>query len=210
VRHMNCSNSLCCEQCNGSLNKFCFLSLRKYEIVGEGDDYDEYLVEAHNFCSEECVNKFLERSVRKDFTLYKISRCVGYYDCQRLDNIRRMCEDKEELTSQKRGLFLMPNISPLNRRCEPAQVGIIKSSLALLDLFESYKSESSEINKQFLENAKEAGEINKQILTNTRQSGEVNKQMLKYTKHLTILTVLIAFFTVVNIVLIVYKIVEGF
>jgi len=125
-----------CEQCGNELYEYNFLSLRKYENV----DDDEYLTESHNFCSVECAKNFIEgkgKEITNEFELYRITRCVGYYDCERLGNLRIACESREPVV--KSGPFDLLHIQ-LRPNCSPAEVSIIKSSLKLLDLLEQFES----------------------------------------------------------------------
>lgn len=147
-----------CENCDNKLYKFDFLSLRKY---GEIDDV-EYLDESHNICSINCAN-IVKGGLKNpdDFRLYEVKRCVGYYECERLDNLRGICENKEEVgVSHPFGI----NLSGLNRQCEPAQVGIIKSSLKLLDLMDEFDKKSTDLNNKMLKHTKSMNWLSKLIL----------------------------------------------
>lgn len=163
-----------CDQCNSELYKFNFLSLRKYKEI----DDEEILEESFDFCSKDCAENFLRNKENlENFELYEINRCVGYYDCERLDNLRRMCEDAKAIKDETE-LFSLLHI-PIARKCSPGEVGIIKSSLKLLDLLEKF-DETSKV---------------------------INQEMLKHTKEMNKLTKLILFFTIANAIFIVIQII---
>lgn len=133
---------LVCDYCGGELNKFDFLSLQKYEVENQ---YEEpVLVDYYDFCSEECARKFQEEHSLKDFELYRITRCATYYECEKLGNLRNMC-DKEELVNG-RSYPLIPNINPTTW-CEPAQGGIIKSNIKLIDSLKKFDKTSKRANR---------------------------------------------------------------
>jgi len=147
-----------CENCDNELYEFDFLSLRKYERDGD----DECLIESHGICSRDCADSLREGlNNTDDFRLYEVKRCVGYYDCERLDNLRGMCENKEEV-----GVSYPFGLRPtaLIRQCEPAQVGIIKSSLKLLDLMDDFDKKSTDLNNKMLKHTKSMNWLTKLIL----------------------------------------------
>lgn len=148
-----------CYQCNKELDKFDFLSLSKYREIED----EKILGKPFNFCSKGCVEAFSKSKENlRDFELYEINRCVGYYDCERLDNLRRMCEETKAIKKEV-GLFSLPHI-PMLRKCSPAEVGIIKSNLRLLDLFEKFDKTSTEITQEMLKHTKKMSRLTKWIL----------------------------------------------
>jgi len=154
-------NRMKCEQCSNQLYEYNFLSLRKYREIND----DEILEESHDFCSTECAKKFIEgREVTGEFELYEITRCVGYYDCERLDNLRVACESREPVV--KSGPFDLPH-TQLRPNCSPAEVGMIKSSLKLLDLFEQFERSSTQLSQEMLDHTKEMNRLTKWILAFT-------------------------------------------
>jgi hypothetical protein len=171
------SDSLSCSQCKKSLDPFNYFSLRKYEDSDDIDD-DDILLESYNFCSTECSKKFLQGlDSPEGFDFFEMSRCVGYYDCKRLDNLRRMCESKELKSLSNAPDFMLSSLvrPPV---CSPAEVGIIKSNIRLLDLFEKFDEVSTNI----------------------------SKEMLDHTKQMKYLTWILLFISVLNLILLIYQI----
>lgn len=116
-----------CTQCKKELINSDLLALQKEEGMDEDDDPivdDEKL-----FCSEACLNQYLEHNELTDYNLVKLSRCSCYYDCKEIDNLRKMCEREEQI--ERNTHPLLPNIHLLTPFCNPANAGIIKASLAL-------------------------------------------------------------------------------
>ena len=62
----------------------------------------------------------------------------GYYDCEDLGNLRGMCERQERL-DYKNPL----NITFSSNFCQPADAGIIKSSIKIHKLIEQFRKETS-------------------------------------------------------------------
>ena len=184
-----------CKQCSKELYEHNFLSLRKYEKIEDED----YLIGSHDFCSKECADKFKEKQKNQDdLELFEIRRCVGYHDCERLDNLRGICETKERVNSGGGGIFGL-SLPPLNRMCEPAQVGIIKASLGLLDVLDSFGELSLKHNKQMLKQEKSNSELLKSMDDVNKISSKLNKKMLNQTEKMNMLTKLILIITGVNL-----------
>jgi len=113
-----------------------------------------------------CKN-FIEgkgKEITNEFELYRITRCVGYYDCERLGNLRIACESREPVV--KSGPFDLLHIQ-LRPNCSPAEVSIIKSSLKLLDLLEQFERNSTQLSQEMLRHTKEMNRLTKWILAFT-------------------------------------------
>lgn len=118
-----------CTQCNKDIDNFDLLSLQK--IDGEDEDGDPIVSDEKLFCSEKCLEEYLKTNESKDYQLMKLSRCSCYYDCKKIDNLRRMCEKEESVQKNTNPLF--PDLTHLIHKpfCDPANAGIIKASLKL-------------------------------------------------------------------------------
>lgn len=158
------SDSLSCFQCKKTLNPFNYLSLRKYEEI----DDNERLKVSYDLCSTECLNKILESEVSYDngFEFCEISRCVGYYDCKRMDNLRRICESRELKSLSNHSIYGLVTARRAPA-CSPAEVGIIKSNIKLLDLIDKFDKSSTQISKETLEHTKDMKNLTWVILIAT-------------------------------------------
>lgn len=131
------------------------------------------LLEEFNFCSLECLKKFVNSIENvEDYKIYEVTRCVGYYDCKKLSNLRRMCEsvvplEVEDITSSRVSAFEVLAAKAMYPSCSPAEVGIIKSSIKLLDIFEKFDREATKINKEMLHHTREMNRLTKLILAFT-------------------------------------------
>ncbi len=147
-----------CENCGKKMYEYNFASFRKYEKR----DKVKVLLESHDFCSKKCATDFKNKLDSSDnYEIYEITRCNGYYDCEKLGNLRVMCEKKKRV-----GLsgLLDGFISFLTPECDPAKVGIIKSSVKLLDLMTKFDEKSTKLNNKILEHTKSMNKLTKFIL----------------------------------------------
>jgi hypothetical protein len=146
------SESHLCYFCKKTLAPFNYFSLRKYKESDVVDD-DDILLESYDFCSTVCSTQFLKSFKFSDeFDFFEMIRCVGYYDCKRLDNLRRMCESMEKRNPNNTPLFLVGGMAP---HCNPAEVGIIKSNIKLIDLIEKFDKTSTKISEDMLDHTKQ-------------------------------------------------------
>ncbi len=166
---------------------------------------NEYLIDLHNCCSKECAGKIknkLESS--DDYDLYEIQRCVSYYDCERLNNLRIMCEKKKR--TGLTGIFdgIATAFYPV---CKPAQVGIIRASISLIDAVTNFDNRSSKQNEQSIKQ----GELSIQLLESIKEfsdsSSKLNEEMLKHNKSMNWLTKLILILAGATLVMIIVQIV---
>lgn len=147
-----------CYVCDNELYEHEFLSLRKYK----NPEKKEGLETAVDFCSVECVNKFIDADttdVFKESDVYKISRCGAYKDCERLDNLRKKCEGVDLLSV----LSYVPSMATLNH-CDSGEVGIIKSSVKLMDLLDSFDRKYQQSSDEMLSHSKNMNRLTKWIL----------------------------------------------
>lgn len=225
-----------CYNCNEEYQLYYYYILKKYKI----EDGEERSIGARKFCSEDCIEEFrrngsddsrefFNTSPDERIRMYEMSRCVGYYDCERLDNIREMCEDREEKTLQRVsrpdiGIVSMPTAMDLSRamapECSPGEVGIIKASIQLIDSIEQFDYKMREINASILENSRvntlvnqemlkniqEVSKINNKMYENTVASEKINKEILNHTKYVKWFTILLLIATVINAAIIFYQV----
>jgi len=147
-----------CYRCDAELYKHEFFSLREYK----NPEKKEGLVAAADFCSVKCVNKFVDSDtddILKEFDIYKISRCGAYNDCERLDNLRKKCEGVELFSA----LSYVPSMATLNH-CDSGEVGIIKSSVKLMDLLDSFDTKYQKASDEMLIHSKNMNRLTKWIL----------------------------------------------
>lgn len=129
-------------------------------------------IERIDFCPE-CLKALTESEIDdligKGFKAFKISRCSCYDDCKKIDNLRKMCENKEPIKKEKNLLFNYNLIQSV--WCKPGEGGIIKATIKLyetLDLFD-------------------------------KKSTEMDTHMLNYSKKMNLLTWCILILTIINI-----------
>ena len=127
----------CCE-CENYLDNL-FLSLRKY--------CKDDVIESFNFCSKKCFDKFKgdKKDIYKDFKLFSVNRCAGYYDCKQFGNLRLCCEYAKEISDP---YFLFPNVS-FKYRCEPSTITMVRAVNKQNQILKRFSRES---NKQFRTN----------------------------------------------------------
>lgn len=169
-----------CSKCNTEYDIQDFISFRKYDNEG-------FLLNNLDLCNN-CKNKSIQQDkfdelkdklADKGYKLYEISRCSCYDDCKKIDNIRRMCEKKEEVDkSPDFGSF------PLSINwCNPAEGGIIRASVKLYELFDNYDKSSTELSKNML---------------------KYTKNMHKLTWFILGFTIISSILTIVNVYIAIY------
>ena len=123
-----------CLYCKKVIKQFELFALRKYGKIDE-EKNEKILEDEKLFCSNDCLKKYLEETKLKNYDLFKLNRCSSYYDCLQIYNIRKMCEQQEQLNVEKSPLTLLACNFPKNF-CEPANAGLVKSSVKLFRLIE--------------------------------------------------------------------------
>ena len=120
-----------CEICSRPINNGCY-------VFQEGS-------ETHYICDKTCADSFKTKFDINEMELYKISRCASYNECSELNNLRRMCEQQEWLTSDS-------IIKPLKFHvfCDPAQAGQIKSSYLIFKHLQKADEENEKLSKENL------------------------------------------------------------
>lgn len=120
------------------------------------------------FCSIKCINQFKDNGYNiNDYELFEVSRCASFNCCQELGNLRRMCEKTKSLTN----IDLVSNLSGVNF-CEPAVAGQIQASYAIFKHLQKVDEENSKL-------------------------AEENTKLNKRTQFLTIISTIMAVFTIV-------------
>lgn len=169
-----------CENCENELDYFHFLALKNYEI-SKGN---KTLKMQFNFCSSKCMTQFIGKykdNTFKDFDPYEISRCGGYKDCEKINNLRRMCETSKQL-NVKSSIF-NPGFMP-TFYCKPGELGIIRASLKLMDILESF---------------------DEKYQASSREMSLQSQEMIKHSRDMKWLTVFIAVFTVANLIILIFQ-----
>lgn len=154
-----------CLACEKDLNEYNFLSLRKYKFPKK----TKCLEEAYDFCTIKCIDKFLETvndDHFKDFQKYKISRCGAYKDCERIDNLRNMCESAENVIREPNQFPIGP-LRYLSPSCGPGEVGIIRASIRLMDILEGFDTKYQESSNELINHSKNMNRLTKLILVFT-------------------------------------------
>lgn len=142
-----------CSQCQKNYDLQTFNSFRIY-------DDDDYLVKKYDLCND-CIdqlekndklNEFMDKAIKKGYKAYEISRCSTYDDCAKINNLRIMCEKKEELGEPAESsdpFFIKSFVKPVTW-CDPADAGIIRASVRLNELFDNYDKNSTELSNNML------------------------------------------------------------
>lgn len=98
--------------------------------------------------------------MKKDIN-YEIERCSVYDNCEKIDNIRRMCERKKE--ANKAPNFGFSDINPV-KWCNPSEAGTIIASVRLYDLFDNYDKNSTKLSKNMLNYTKNMHNLTRILL----------------------------------------------
>lgn len=140
-----------CSRCKNEIENLNFYSLRKNDKILD-------------FCCKDCITDYMNehKNDLKGFELNKVSRCVGYYDCLRLDNIRGICEDVDPVQKKSHAFDLARSLKP--PQCNPGNVAIIKSSIKMMDLFEKFDAASTQISSEMLDHTKAMSKLTKWML----------------------------------------------
>lgn len=162
--------SIKCEQCGKESEGYYFLSFRKHNFDGERRTVTKHL----DFCSKKCAETYIAKAESLEgMNLFKITRCVGYYDCDRLDNLRVMCEDEEALKGRGGSIYSIINgmtnaidsiIRAKSRTCNPSDVAIIKASLKMMDMTEKFNESSTKLSNEMIKHTKGMNRLTKWIL----------------------------------------------
>jgi hypothetical protein len=137
-----------CSICKNKYDIQDFNSLRIY-------NNDDNLIRKRDMC-DNCINElsekekleeFFDKFREKGYKLYKISRCPIFDDCEKINNLRIMCESKEAVDKSSSFDFHV-NLPP--SWCDPAEAGIITASIKLYDLFDNYDKNSTELSNNML------------------------------------------------------------
>ena len=142
-----------CKQCKKEVDKFNYVSVRRYEEI----DGEDVLQESHDFCSAECSIIFwraLDDQIRPNFEYYEIARCPAYYYCKENQNLRGGCETKEIIGDDGRNGMLHLIRQPI---CNPAEAGIIIATAR-------FNEESTKLNKEMLKHTKSMSALTTFIL----------------------------------------------
>lgn len=175
-----------CDFCKTDLNEYEFYALRKYKdpekTIG--------LMASFNFCNKGCIDNYIDlddENIFKSFDKYSISRCGAYKDCERINNLRVMCEDVEPLYKSYNPMDPLGTLNfakTLAPHCQPGEVGIIRASIKLMDILETFDKKYQKSSNEMISQSEE---------------------MVKHSKDMKWLTVFIAIFTVINLLILLFQ-----
>lgn len=112
----------------------------------------------------------------EDSEFINISTCPGYSDCEQLNNIRNGCRYEQVITHPK-SIFDIPTPFIPPRWCSPVELSLVRTTVKLFDFI----SESE------------------------KESAKLNKKMLKLTRINVVLAIVMAFFTILNLIIMLFK-----
>lgn len=179
-----------CYKCKNEENPFVYLSLR---LLTD----DSETIESLDFCCSDCLSGFLSRPDKEKthffltrehtyLAVYRVDRCSGYYDCEKLSIIHKRCERATEisLTSDtgNNGYRATGHTIPPVLFCDPGDVAMIKASLKLFGVLERFESTSVSDNNALLPNSQLTRRLNAEILEKTKRTMELNNEMLNLGK----------------------------
>lgn len=128
-------------------------------------------------CSIECLDAFREQYNADDYEIIEHYRCSAFFECKEIDNLRGKCERVQNKSYRDISTFSMINF------CEPAQAGIILSTLKLTGVLKDFSKQTEQ-----------------QYLSNKEMMEQGAKESAKQFKITTWMTILVIILTVVNLV----------
>ncbi len=130
------------------------------------------------FCSRECLLEYFDTNKIEIIQIDEVSRCVAYFRCKEIGNLRKMCTKKETIQGEYE-----INILCHENFCAPANAGIILSSHKIISSLREFDEKVTEQQEELITFLK------KFKLENDKQS--------KFTLTLTLLVI---FLTVVSLI----------
>ena len=125
-----------CKICGNKINSY------EYWVTKNHEDY---------FCSEECYKKIYNEDMDSEFI--HISTCPGYKDCEKLNNIRRMCRTEHNISHPK-SAFDIYNTEFHIDWCDPAQLSIIRTNVKTYEFIVDSQEKTDSINKETIKLSK--------------------------------------------------------
>lgn len=116
------------------------------------NSYEYWVTKNHEdyFCSEECYKKIYDEDMDSEF-IY-ISTCPGYKDCEKLNNIRRMCRIENTISHPKSQYDF--NLETPITWCNPAQLSIIRTNVKTYEFIVDSQEKTDSINKETIKLSK--------------------------------------------------------
>lgn len=113
---------------------------------GKIDEYAFYVTDSKKyFCSEECVEKVVDEE-EFDENIWDIQFCPAYDYCDQLNNIRKMCKFKNNITPEK---SVWENITTnYPNWCSPSESSQIISNVKLYNFVKKSEKISDKLNKE--------------------------------------------------------------
>lgn len=126
-----------------------------------------------------CPNCYDEYKIHfADYDIKEISKCPGYYYCEKLDNLRGKCTHEEEIKVNLSKYSLMSTYKPPINWCSAADVSMIKTTVALSDYIKKSEEEANKINHETLKLNKDMSDISTETLNHTKKMEYLTKIML--------------------------------
>lgn len=116
-----------------------------------GNEIDEYAHYVNDdkqyYCCEECVKKAIYKQNFKG-NILEIRFCPAYDYCKQLNNLRKMCKFKENITKKQYGMYGLLDIKSKPNWCSPAEASQIISNARLYNFVKTSEESSSRLNKE--------------------------------------------------------------
>ncbi|MBQ6139332.1 MAG: hypothetical protein IJI80_06605 [Methanobrevibacter sp.] len=125
------------------------------------NSYDFYVTSDENefFCSNDCCKENFNKTGYQDYI--RFSTCVGYYDCEKLNNIDDRCRTSNKINFSQ---FGSSSIDLLPNRCPPAEISIIRTNMKLYNFVKQSEEQSSKLNEETLNLTKYNVKLTKAML----------------------------------------------
>lgn len=116
-----------------------------------GDDIDEYayyiIDDKKYYCCEECAKKAIDEE-NFEGDIWDIRFCPAYDYCYQLNNLRKMCKFKNNITEHKSPIDdIIPGKTHPNW-CSPAEVSQIISNARLYNFVKKSEESSAQLNEE--------------------------------------------------------------
>ncbi|KOY66134.1 hypothetical protein [Clostridium sporogenes] len=152
--------------------------------------------ESFSICCLECLKEYQELNPYEidNYEIIQYSRCIAYYKCRELDNLRFKCQQSKNLTSKDE---LIPSLVNF---CESSQAGVILSTYKMNEILKDFADQS---NKQYIQSnemLKASALQNKQQFEESskmlKESGIESKRQFNVTTAMTVFAIIL---TIINI-----------
>ena len=112
------------------------------------DEYAYYVSDDKKYyCCEECAEKAIKEKSFKD-NIWDIRFCPAHDYCKQLNNLRKMCKFKENITKKQSGMYELLHIKDNPNWCSPAEASQIISNARLYNFVKQSEESSSKLNEE--------------------------------------------------------------